>query len=385
MKILVVASHIAPTEGWGTEALQSIRGLRALGHDVRALVHRRSDADPCPQDALLPPPLSLRVSVFSPLSVIRGIGAWIRTISAYKAVLASMRPDVIHVMTEPYAIPLPFLRMRSLPPVFLTANGTFAVALLLHRPVRSLFLRAYRGAKGIFSISAYTTSRLTASLHEFDPQNAASIVKKIIPWTLGTPPVTSVPQRTASGTKNILFVGELKSRKGVREIIEACAVFRAKHSVPFHLHLMGSAPENPYVSSLRVRVTELGLGDSVTFHGRVSDETLAEGYANADLFMMLSLSEPWNFEGYGLVFLEANALGVPVIGPLDSGCVDAIADGRSGYLVPPRDANAAAEKMWKILGENAIDPDACRAWAAEHSVERQARDLVWGYASMTSA
>jgi len=108
------------------------------------------------------------------------------------------------------------------------------------------------------------------------------------------------------------------------------------------------------------------------FLGRVNDQTLENLYKQADVFLMPSLTTEDTFEGFGLVYIEANAHGVPVIGPDRSGSTEAIANGKSGYTVDVRDPAAIADALHKILDEHTISPDGCRKWAEQHSAEHMA-------------
>jgi phosphatidyl-myo-inositol dimannoside synthase len=105
-------------------------------------------------------------------------------------------------------------------------------------------------------------------------------------------------------------------------------------------------------------------------------------YGEADLFLMPAKTTLTTFEGFGIVFLEANARGVPCIGPQRSGAAEAIAEGRSGFRVDPRDPLQIAERMHRILDEHAIDPSHCVAWAREHSLEAQLQAVENVYASL---
>jgi glycosyltransferase involved in cell wall biosynthesis len=368
MNIVIIATHLSPTEGWGTETLTSVRGLRALGHRVETLVQTKYDGDACPQYAALPEPLAL---LRSPVAL------W-KTAKAIRRQIAKQKPDIVHIMTEPYALALALVGRT--PPLCLTANGTYALLPLASRLPAPLMRRAYRRAAHIFAISRYTERRLTEELERRDRHLAEHVQTKISAWTLGVEWPSGLPARQARKEKNILFVGSVKPRKGVREVVEACAAFRRISSLPFHLHIIGSAPENRYTNSLRSRIGELRLTEQVTIHGQVADAVLQQAYADADLFMMLSISEGFHFEGYGLVFLEANIRGVPGIGPREAGCADAISEGRSGYLVDPKDPAMVAERMKWVLEKERIDPEQCKQWVREHSIERQARELENAYA-----
>ncbi len=377
MKILIVATHGNPTEGWGTETLTSVKGLLERGHSVELLVHRKADDLTVPQHVLLPEPL---VTLRSPLALLK-------TASAIRRCVKQMRPDIVHMMTEPYVLAFPLLRwIMRLPPVVLTANGTYAIAPLRDWRTRSLMLSAYRHVAHILAISTYTIKRMHADLQRISSHLAADVEKKTMLWTLGIEIPSSMPQRQHHDDKQLVFVGGLKPRKGVRELIEACAVFRTISALPFHLHLIGSAPDTGYVRGLKSRVVELGMKDTVTFHGQVPDDLLSQMYSDADVFSMLSIAEGIHFEGYGLVFLEANARGVPVVGPNDSGCTDVIVDGRSGYTADPKNPAQVAEKMKWILEDKKIDSQTCIAWAKEHNIARQAVEMERVYqASMETS
>jgi glycosyltransferase involved in cell wall biosynthesis len=75
---------------------------------------------------------------------------------------------------------------------------------------------------------------------------------------------------------------------------------------------------------------ESGVADRVTFAGQVPDEELPDYSALAHVFAM-----PSTGEGFGIVFLEAAATGLPIVGGNRDGSVDALAEGRIGRLVDP--------------------------------------------------
>ena len=83
---------------------------------------------------------------------------------------------------------------------------------------------------------------------------------------------------------------------------------------------------------LEQKARELGLGDRVIFAGRISEEEKPDHYRLADAYVM-----PSSGEGFGIVFLEALACGIPVIGSKIDGSRDALRDGRLGILVNPTD------------------------------------------------
>lgn len=104
-------------------------------------------------------------------------------------------------------------------------------------------------------------------------------------------------------------------------------------------------------SRLEELAAQMGLSKSVIFAGRVADDEVPFYYRLADVFVM-----PSTGEGFGIVFLEAAAAGLPVVGGNRDGSVDALADGAIGTLVDPSDqqalVNALLERLEQGCGES---------------------------------
>jgi glycosyltransferase involved in cell wall biosynthesis len=92
-------------------------------------------------------------------------------------------------------------------------------------------------------------------------------------------------------------------------------------------------PASAYTQQVMAEIKRLKLADTVQIRGFVDDVELLVWYARADVFAMPSMNEGWEFEGFGLVHLEASAAALPVIGARDTGNEDAIEHGVTGYLV----------------------------------------------------
>ncbi len=147
----------------------------------------------------------------------------------------------------------------------------------------------------------------------------------------------------------LLTVGRLVPRKGVDTVLRALP--RIAASVPEVQYMVaGTGPDRSRLERLAVRK---GVRDRVHFVGHVTDDALPSYYAAADLFVMPAREAPPDVEGFGLVFLEANACGTPVVGARTGGIPDAIRNGETGLLVPPNAPNAIAEAAVGIL----TDPD----------------------------
>jgi phosphatidylinositol alpha-1,6-mannosyltransferase len=144
-----------------------------------------------------------------------------------------------------------------------------------------------------------------------------------------------------------LSVGRLVSRKGFDLALQALPLIRQQ--VPdVHLEIAGDGPERPRLEQM---VSELELQTAVTFSGRLSDQELLAAYQHAHLFIMPAREELANasVEGFGIVYLEASACGLPVVATRTGGVAEAVQDGRTGLLIPPDDPIALATAVTTLL------------------------------------
>jgi phosphatidyl-myo-inositol dimannoside synthase len=133
--------------------------------------------------------------------------------------------------------------------------------------------------------------------------------------------------------------------KGVDGLVRAMPQLLA--SFPdLRLVAVGSGDDLPRLKEI---VAELGIGRAVCFLERVSREELAACYARAEIFAL-----PSTGEGFGIVFLEAMAFGLPVVGVAAGGVTDIVKDGVNGLLVPGNDAAALIQSFGRLLGDRAF-------------------------------
>ena len=170
----------------------------------------------------------------------------------------------------------------------------------------------------------------------------------------------------------LLTVARLVPRKGHDRVLEALPLILQR--VPEAVYvIVGSGPDE---ERLRGLAHAHGVAERVIFAVTVSDEDLPAYYNGADLLVMPNREEGGDVEGFGIVFLEANGCGKPVIGGRSGGAVDAIADGESGYLVDPYSPQAIAEAVMRLL----TDPVLARRMG-EAGRERAQREFSWEQAA----
>lgn len=163
-------------------------------------------------------------------------------------------------------------------------------------------------------------------------------------------PVDSSKLRSELGLLDkevIVSVGRLVPRKGQDQLIKALPVVLEKHPNA-HLLLVGTGK---YKKTLDKLIADRNLEKYVTFTGRVFYEELERYICLGDLFAMPSRSRLGGLEveGLGIVYLEASACGLPVLGGDSGGAPDAVLHGATGLVVNGLDTKAIAEGIIKLL------------------------------------
>ena len=139
-----------------------------------------------------------------------------------------------------------------------------------------------------------------------------------------------------------ITVCRLLEKKGVDQALRAFAQLLPEHPSTRYV-IVGSGPYEP---DLRALAMSLGIDGAVTFAGNVAEHELVAHYRLGDVFVMPNRVLPnGDTEGFGLVFLEANACGLPVIAGQDGGSVDAVTHGENGLVVDGNAVPAILEAM----------------------------------------
>jgi len=149
-----------------------------------------------------------------------------------------------------------------------------------------------------------------------------------------------------NGSKVILSVSSLLKVKGQQNVLRALPTVVSE--VPDAVFLM--LGEGPYLGELRKLVAELGIERHVRIVNRYAvGAELALFLGLCDVFVLASI-----LEGFGIVYLDASALGKPVIGSRGQGDEDFIVDGRNGFLVEPGDTEALAGRITLLLRDERL-------------------------------
>ncbi len=155
-------------------------------------------------------------------------------------------------------------------------------------------------------------------------------------------------ERRARTRPTVLTVARMYSRKRLGDLVAAAALLRPR--VPaLEVRIVGDGPEAP---NLRIQREQLGLDTTVTLLGDVSRRALAEEYVNADCFCLPSVQE-----GFGIVFTEAMAAGLPVVACRAAAIPEVVLDGVTGLHVRPRCPADLAGAMELLLTNEKLRND----------------------------
>jgi phosphatidylinositol alpha-1,6-mannosyltransferase len=145
----------------------------------------------------------------------------------------------------------------------------------------------------------------------------------------------------------LLTVGTLVERKGHASVISVLPRILARHPSTRYV-IIG---DGPCRGSLTAEAGQLGLARAVHFLGRATDDEVVQWLHACDIFVMPSkkLESQFGEEGFGIVYLEANACGKPVVGGDSGGVRDAVVDGVTGLLVDPQDSEALFEALDRLI------------------------------------
>lgn len=150
-----------------------------------------------------------------------------------------------------------------------------------------------------------------------------------------------------SGKTVLLALGRLVKRKGVDMTMAALGLVPEPLISSLVYVVAGQGPDQEYLKSL---VPER-LSRRVIFLGEVNEEEKWAWLNLADVFIMPSRNIAGDYEGFGIVYLEANLCGKPVIAGRSGGVADAVADGDSGLLVDPQSPEAIRDAIWRLAND----------------------------------
>jgi len=237
--------------------------------------------------------------------------------------------------------------------------GTFVEGFCIHQ------------ADAVIAVSA-TIADLASRTYGY-PREKIDIVHNSVDTELFRPAAVG-PRRGHRPT--VLFVGNIIENKGVDTVFDTVLQLRAKYP-DILLQIIGKEDLN-LMPRFRERLEGDGAEDHVEFLGVVDNSELPPFYQAADVFCA-----PADFDALSTVYLEAMACGCPVVASTAGGSREAVIDGETGLLVPPRNVAATAAALDRILADRDLRGSMSQA-ARKHmqenfTVERYGRRIVAAY------
>jgi glycosyltransferase involved in cell wall biosynthesis len=194
----------------------------------------------------------------------------------------------------------------------------------------------------------------------FNSQTTKSVVYGLLdyekPAIVAYPPtdrfeeVISEEEINARASKepfHILFLGNVIERKGLHTLLKALFIL---HPLNFNLDIVGSlTTDRVYAKAMQKQVVVNGLSSSVRFHGALDNNLLKGMLKRAHVLVV-----PSSYEGFGIVYLEGMAFGLPAIGTMAGAASEIIADVETGYLIVPDDFKTLAARLTSLASDRIL-------------------------------
>lgn len=258
--------------------------------------------------------------------------------------------------------------LSNLPPLIITIHGSELLRFTRFGAERILFRRLLKRAKKIHVLSKHNEERLK----EFCPEVSGNIQR--LP---GAPARRVLPDEQTSKNKNpkfcrdkitLLCVGRIHPRKGQLDLVQAISQLSADTQKKLNCRIAGPVIKKSYFEKLQKLAGQTDC--RIEFLQDLNDSDLKKEYENSDLFALTSISQKKSIEGFGFVYLEASAHGLPVIAHRTGGVEDAVMDGETGFLVGPNDSSDLSKKIELLIKDaelrNRMGKKG-KEWAARHS------------------
>ncbi len=158
-----------------------------------------------------------------------------------------------------------------------------------------------------------------------------------------------ISERATSDKLKILFLGNVIERKGLHTLLQALRHAQG-NAFDFRLDIVGSLTAEPaYAKQMQDFVTVNGLSSTVHFHGALDNEALIEKLRQAHILVV-----PSSYEGFGIVYLEGMAFGLPAIGTTAGAAGEIIEHGKTGYLIEPNDSTTLATHISQLASDRSL-------------------------------
>jgi glycosyltransferase involved in cell wall biosynthesis len=383
MRVLFLTDSLSDLDGVGRYCVRLIEALERLEPklEVEILLARKHR----PTSKSLPAHWRVRIALppdyFFNMSALKFWPSFAQ--ASWNISRAARRADLVHAIKDyPHNFAGVFAARLAGVPCIATAHGTYSVQPLLDPRHVKAARWTYRKLDGLISVSRYTARRLEQLLDAKDrPPGGIEVIPNAVSAEHYDKPRALSGPRPWHGLEFTLGIGELKERKGHH--LALAGWLRAAVDFPNLQHfIVGRQSDAAYQRRLVEMIAVAGMTERVHFLGNVDEDEKIDLLQRAQLFLHTPVTaEGGGFEGFGIVYLEAAAAGIPSIGSLDCGAEDAIQDKISGRLVAQEPAaveSALRELLSDETARQAMGTRA-RACARQSPWEQNARRVLAMY------
>jgi len=360
-KILLISSEFPPLPGGiGTHAFHLASELSKKGYDIQVHTNRRMTDNEL-EDAF-DKSQSFRVHRTERKNLGR---TYLYRIAAVLQIAKQNQPHLL-VASGKFSLwmgALTLLFFKSISSIAIIHGTELKAGGFFSRWFTKMSLKRF---KKVVAVSHFTKNKIAAIL----PDVHVTVIPNGI----------VLPDASFSGVQkelpvSLVTVGNLTRRKGQHNVIHALPELLSwKDTIQYHC--VGLPTE---LEATKVKIKEMQLEEKVTFHGVLTETEKRVRLQKSHVFMMLSEHlANGDFEGFGIAVLEANALGVPAIGSINSGIADAIQEGYNGKLVDPHDPIAIKAALIEIYADYDTYSNQAKAWAKQF----QWKDIVEKYSTI---
>jgi len=208
----------------------------------------------------------------------------------------------------------------------------------LYRLIEKRYLNSVDG----FIFNSHTTKRVVNSLLESSKPDIVAY-PPTDRFGKGIKEAEVIACAHETGPLRILFLGNVIHRKGLHRLLEA-----VRHkTLDVRLDVVGSLMSEPkYAQEMQKWPEFSDLKSKLFFHGPLDNEELIEQLKSAHVLVV-----PSSYEGFGIVYLEGMAFGLPAIGTTAGAASEIITDGETGFLVPPDDPDTLVERLTMLAND----------------------------------
>jgi phosphatidyl-myo-inositol dimannoside synthase len=344
--VLLVSEYFPPAIGGSAELLSNIYARMAADVTVLTTVRGPGIEAAAVQARVERMPFPHGLGMFAP-SALRDMARLTRRIAR----LASDRTVIYCGRALPEGTAACLHSFRSGTPYAVWTHGEELPIAASSRELSWLLRRVHRRSAALIA-NSHNTARLLRALG--NPADKIHVVHPAVDHERFQPDHqggAALRRRlTVGGELLLLSVGRLQARKGHDLVLKALASMPA--SAPRMRYIVtGCGDDAPRLQAL---AAELGLTSQVDFIGIVPPDALPSYYAAADIFVHPNRVEGEDFEGFGMVFLEAAATGMPAIGGRSGGVPEAIEEGKTGLLVSGSDPNELCAAIIHLASSSSV-------------------------------